>query len=419
MRWRQIAITKNLLGPVALIAAVLAGTVLRLAWGDDIEYKADEAYTFGQIQAVGESQPLSWFGMPSSVGLRNPGMSLWVFLLLGKLLPIQDPVDLAHAIQVLNVVAILTLIGFAFCFCSAVEREPWLWSAALLSVNPLAILFHRKIWPPSILPLFVSFFVIAWWKRDRWWAAFFWGLLGAIVSQVHLAAVFFAAGFIVWGFVFDRRRIAWKSWFAGSVVGVLPALPWLTYLLTAPPTGSKEPMVWKHIFECKFWLRWVAEPLGLGLDYTLEEAFPDFLRGPWIGGQPSYLLGALHLIVIAIGAWILASAARHWFRASRPRPNSPTEQTLGAVFWGCGLLMTLSALPIHRHYMVILYPFESLWLARLALEVADRRMGRTLLAALCTAQLFMSVGFLSYIHTHQGVPGREYGVSYGAHRCLD
>jgi len=41
----------------------------------------------------------------------------------------------------------------------------------------------------------------------------------------------FAFGFTVWAFLFDRRRVAWGGWCVGSVLGVLPMLPWIAYLI--------------------------------------------------------------------------------------------------------------------------------------------------------------------------------------------
>jgi hypothetical protein len=66
--------------------------------------------------------------------------------------------------------------------------------------------------------------------------------------------------------------------------------------------------------------------------------------------------------------------------------------------------------------MIIAYPFELLWLARLALGTvaADARRGRTVLAALVAIQLSITIGFLGYIHAHEGAPGQEYGITYGA-----
>src|SRR4051812_4042749 len=114
-----------------LLAALLLGGVLRLLWGQDIEYKADEAWTFARTQCVGDAEPCPWAGMPTSAGFPNPGMSLWVFLELGKLTAAHDPVALARAVQLLNLVALACLVLFALRAVPRPEREVWLWAAAL------------------------------------------------------------------------------------------------------------------------------------------------------------------------------------------------------------------------------------------------------------------------------------------------
>ncbi len=62
-----------------LFIAILLGAFLRTIWGDDIEYKDDERFTFEHSQAIGASDPWPWTGMPMSLGPPNPGLSVWVF----------------------------------------------------------------------------------------------------------------------------------------------------------------------------------------------------------------------------------------------------------------------------------------------------------------------------------------------------
>ncbi len=453
--------------PFALAAAVGLGLVLRLVWVRDMEYKWDEAWTFEQTQEVG--QPFPWLGMPSSLKVANPGMSLWVFLLLGKLCAVHEPTDLARVVQVLSVVAILVLIFFALRWVAREEREPWLWAAAFLAVNPLAVLFHRKIWPPSVLPIFVSFMLVSWWQRDRRWGAFAWGLLGMCLGQIHMGGFFLAAGFVLWALLFDRKHVAWRSWLAGSCLGAVFMLPWLA---TAAASWGQRPIPhyhWYHVLIGRFWARWVTEPFGFGLDYALENDFADFLHFPHVGGRPTYLVGLLHGLILVTGLCILARRAvslarsasegsstvsparsaseairrwrfglvHHMLHPAFLIRQSPTALTQNAALWGFGIILSLSCLPIYRHYMVIAYPLEFLWLARLALPQGERdkakgerqtthspftlffspsrKVGRALLLTLCVAQALLSAGFLSYIHSHQSIHG-AYGVAYGSQK---
>jgi len=420
--------SKAWIAPLGIVGSILLGALLRLAWVSDMEYKADEAWTFQHTQPEQGANGFSWLGMDSSVGPRNPGMSLWVFQILSKLTFAHDPTSLARAVQILAIAAIGILVWFACRCVPSGEREPWLWTAAILSVNPLAVLFERKIWPPSVLPIFVSLMLIAWWKRERLWGAFVWGLLGAWIGQIHMGAFFFAGGFAAWALLFDRKRVAWRGWLAGSFLGALSLVPWLAYMAKEMGSRPRTPFGWQHVAECKFLIRWVTEPLGLGLDYSLDNDFADFLRSPILAGWPTYLVGILHGLVIAVGTFILVRAVMQLWHAHRaaartavPRSErSPTAFTLNAAFLGFGILLTLSCLPIHRHYMVIAYPFEILWLARLALcsgmpSVKALKLGRLLLATLCVAQFLITASFLVYVHVHQAIDG-DYGVPYDAQK---
>jgi hypothetical protein len=422
--------------------ALLAGAVLRLIWPTDIEYKADEVWTFQHSRET-ELPPL---GMPSSVDVPNPGMSLWAFILLQRLSGAEDPPALARAVQLANVAALLLLVVFALRHVPPPEREAWLWAAALVAVNPLAVLFHRKIWPPCLLPLLTLAMLYGWWYRQRRGPAFLWGLIGACLGQIHMSGFFFAGGFALWALLFDRpshpnppslaekvrigerQRVAWGSWLVGSAMGVLPMLPWLAHLLSHPSTRPLNLHRWVHACELKFWVRWCTEAFGLGINYTFGPYFREFLRYPLLGDRPTYLVGVLHGFVVGVALLLLLRAAgqlghprERWYSLWIGR-SSASAFTQNAALWGFGLLLTLSCFSIHRHYMIVLFPLEFLWVARLALPpdcltasaAGPLRFGRALLLSLCLAQFLLSANMLAYIHGRKNFAGAEYGISYAA-----
>jgi hypothetical protein len=402
---------------VGLLAALAAGAGLRLAYGDDIEYKADEAWTFEHSRATALADP--WVGMPSSVGLPNPGMSLWVFVLLERASGAADPPALARCVQCLNIAALLLLAWFAWRHVAPPQRELWLWAVALVAVNPLAVLFHRKLWPPCVLPLGTVVFLWAWWYRHHRGAAFVWGLVGICLGQIHMSGFFFAAGFALWTALFGRggQRPAWGSWLVGTLLGGLPLIPWaFQVMLGHGSTHPPNPGRWKHALEGKFWLRWLTEACGFGADYTLEGHFSDFLAGPRLAGFPTGLTGVLHGVLLVAGLLVLGRAAWHLWRRRGwgLEAGSPTGLALGASFGGFGLLLTLSCVSLHRHYMIVLFPLELVWLAWLALlPPGQRRLGRGLLLSMCLAQLLISVRLLGYIHASTHLHS-EYGTPYSA-----
>src|SRR5262245_55136764 len=88
---------------------IAAGTLFRLVWPLDMEWKLDEKWMFQVAERIANgSEPWPWVGMQSGAGFRNPGLSIWPFAALGYLF--DDPVAMVQTIQWVNVLA---LWGFA------------------------------------------------------------------------------------------------------------------------------------------------------------------------------------------------------------------------------------------------------------------------------------------------------------------
>ncbi|HET9685681.1 MAG TPA: hypothetical protein VFP79_00740 [Pseudolabrys sp.] len=111
---------------IMTVAAVAAGLVLRLSYPLDIEFKADERWTFEQVRAALSGDSWLWSGMPTSIGGLNPGASLWVFIPLGWLFGADTPPQLARGVQCMNCAALIALVLFALRSVRESDREPWL-----------------------------------------------------------------------------------------------------------------------------------------------------------------------------------------------------------------------------------------------------------------------------------------------------
>jgi hypothetical protein len=401
------------------LAALALGALFRFVWGGDIEYKQDEAWVYLLVTQHQEKGEWAELGMPSSQHLRVPALSVWVFYPFADLFGASEPTLLARGAQVGNCAALLLLALFAWRCVPAREREPWLWAVALLAVNPLTVLYHRKIWPPCQLPLFCVAFLVAWWYRDRRWGALTWGLVGACLGQVHVSGFLYAAAVLVATVVADRR-FRWKAWLAGSVLGSLPMVPWLVYLARdRDPMGPKA-FAFRRWIEGKFWTYWVTEPLGLDLRKPLGGQHAEFLRWPLIGGHPTWGGAALQLLTALLGALLIGGALRRWWRGRGQESAAPSSSALivRAGSLGYGLLLTLAAVPIYRHYLIVTFPIMALWLARLALpQVSAARAlasGRRLLFGLCAVNALSCAALLTYLHAHGGARTGDFGPTYAA-----
>jgi len=396
---------------VALGVALLLGVILRLIWPSDMEYKGDEMFLFHH--ATG-SDPFPWVGQTSGVGTSNPGMGIWVYSLMAKGLQLNSPVQLVRGVMVLNVIALVALAVFALKVVPPRQREPWLWGTALVAVNPLAVLFSRKLWIQSVLPPFVIAMLFAWWRRGHRVGAFAWGLLGAWLGQIHMTGFFFAGAFAAWTALYDRGSARWRWWFAGSVLGALTLLPWLVHVLTHEGTPMRSLV---NTIQPRFWAFWISYPLGLNLLTSFGSDSWKLLAWPTIDGTSLYLGAITFVVILVVGMAIGVEAFALTIWPRRRKPAQPiggsasnTGLAIRASAVGYGLLITASGVLIYRHYLIVAFVLPFLTVAVAALLRPNR--GRRLLMVLVVAQAALSVQYLTYIHVRGGAPGGDYGVAY-------
>jgi hypothetical protein len=399
------------------VGALLLGAFLRFVWLPDMEYKGDERWTFDRTQRIPGVDPWPALGMPSSVGLLNPGLSLWVFVVLAGVFRAHDPVALARAVVTCNLAAFALLFVFTQRAFQGLERRAWHWGLALAAVSPTAIALERKIWPPCAFPLFCAFFLVGWLRRDRRWGGALWGFTGALLGQVQMSGFFYAAGFVLWEAALGRtriprRRARWLPWMCGSIVGALPLCPWLLYLRKQhdyAPSHDFGPALALRAFR-----NWFSDTLGLGLDYSLGNEYWAFLRSPLVWTRDLFPTLYLQGLAFALGLYVIGCALAALRRAVRPpralRTQSETAFTLGAAFFAFGILLNFVVVVVQRQYTEVTFPLEWVGVAYLALKhVAP---SRRVLVALWAVQLCLSVAFLAYIHDNHGAPGGDYGVAY-------
>jgi hypothetical protein len=242
-----------------------------------------------------------------------------------------------------------------------------------------------------------------------------------LVSQIHLAGLFLAAGLAGWALAFDRRRTRWVAWALGSAAGAWPLVPWaLASFGTAvdKPTGQIR---WDNIFTARFWGMWFSEPFGISLGHALGDDFGEYLAGPVVAGAPTHLLWVAHAVVIGlmivllsvalVGMWRHRGSAGEWLTGR----GSPTAFAVSGMMLGFGAVMTLTCLPVHRQYMILTFPLMYVWVAMLAVGHGGRfgppvPWARAALAALVVAQAGISAGFLQYVHDHPRMIRGDYGT---------
>lgn len=391
-----------------ILALLVAGSVLRLLWPADMEWKGDEQWMFAHAVAYARHGVLPWIGMPSGAGVVNPGFSIWPFTGFA-LWGAQTPIAMVQWVQGLNVIALWGWAAFAWYAAPPRSRTTWLWGVALFAVSPLPVLFARKLWAQDLFPVLGMPLLWAYHYRRRAAAAFAWGVLGALIGQLHMSGFFFAFGLLVATLVLPTARretpaTAWYAWLAGSVCGALPLLPWAVHLLH--PGGHSVVADVRQLLTLRFYAGWLLNAWGVGLAYSMKSFFwTRFLAAPVIAGHATYGMAVAHVALVAAALYAMG---RWGFRRTR-LPNDPT---LDALLLAAGVIaggaITLSLLKIRPHYLIVFAPLLQVWAAAL---LRDRPR---VLASVVALQLAVSATFLGVVHARGGIPEGDYGVTYRA-----
>jgi hypothetical protein len=406
---------------VAVYAAVAVGIGLRFLWPSDMEYKGDEQYVYAHAIAPA---PLL-LGDRASVGIPNPGMGQWLFWLMAHLMRLfssstPSPVGLDRGVILLNALALVGLLVFALKVVGAHERQPWLYAIALLALNPMSILFSRKLWIQCLLAPFALGALWGWWRRGTRGGAFAWGLVGLWLGQIHMTGLFFTAGFVLWTALFDRRSVRWRWWLVGSTLGALTLVPWLVHVLSSHAAPVHD---LGHVLRSDFWYFWLSTPVGHPLLVSFGSDAGRLLALPTVFGMPLHLVGialgasvvcAVVILVKALASQIEARLSAGLAAARRPPSDSARAVSAGLVAYG--VLLSASGVTIFRHYVIVASVLPFLFLAQAAMRAG--RLGKPLLTAIIVAQAVVSIGYLSYIHTHGGAPSGDYGYAYDSPRAL-
>lgn len=383
---------------------LVVGTLLRVVWPADMEWKADERWLFEKSQAVRAGGSWPAVGMPSSQGTPNPGFSAWLFVLLGRWS--ASPLALVGCVQWLNV---LVLWGFYFFIRRCVRRHEqpqWLLGLALFSLSLLPVVYSRKIWQQCLLPPFVLLFFWAHRRRSHWLGAFFWGVAASLIFQIHMAGVFFALAWVIWTVVAKQGVTRWRMFFLGGVIASLLCTPWIYGIVTG--RYPSPPSSWRlgEIFQFKLWRYWLSDAWGITAPYLFKGAdVMDFYRAPRIGDWSLWLVGALHGAAVLLGMAALVYWIVDWLKGEGAIPKLSTGY-FKTAFFGYGGILTLLAYPAFPHYWIMCYPLLHLW----AVNVAWRRPW--IVYGQMAVQGGITASFLWYVHVHGGIRAGEYGPTY-------
>jgi 4-amino-4-deoxy-L-arabinose transferase-like glycosyltransferase len=380
---------------IVILPILLVSALLRLLNLDYMEFKGDEANNLFAASYLALGKGFLLVGIPSSIGTFFP--PLFTYLMAVPLLFSRNPVVATGLVALLNCAA----VGLSYVFCRRYfGQRVAVIAAVFFAVNPWAVLYSRKIWPPDPLPLFVvgffyCLFAVVCEGRRRL-------LLGclacfAAMTQLHLSSIYLLV-VLVLVLVWFRPKIGWGCYLGGIGIALLIDTPYLAFDLL------------NRGYNLKIYLRALSLP---------SRFHPEALTTPFVLGST---LGFMHFVdwpsLDVLQAFLVAMGVVYlFFRRSDPRYAV-------LILWFCVPLVFLlvSKLDVQPHYFIFFYPIQFVLVGILADALMRNLQPRSkvlsygtaaLLVVLATYQLQSSVKFVTSITEREQLAWAEYGPEYG------
>jgi Dolichyl-phosphate-mannose-protein mannosyltransferase len=405
--------------------STLAGW-LRLRHLDLIEFKLDEATAVSLARRVLDGDFLT-VGLSSSVRAHNP--PLFIYLTAVPLALWDDPRAATAFVGMLAVAAvILTYFVLRPRFGPLVA----LGAAALFATAPWAVLYSRKLWGQSVLPLAAaallwSMFAVL--ERARSRAVVFIPILLCVAFQLSfsaLALVIPAAALLL----YRGREVHWPAFALGVGVAVLLLAPWLYHqvtngfedvslLVSGAPGGGEKPGVFEVVRES-------VRQVGIGdWGYVVGVSLPGFLTEvgrAWSVGRVASTVAAtlfvLGLVTCALCVVRGVSTSRRWPWLELA-PSSATRALL--LIWLAGAWLAIPAGGrLFPHYLIVTFPVvfgvQALALSDLVGAVRRVRQPATIgaiavLVAVAAGHTVFTLSFHRFLDGY-GAAGGDYGIVY-------
>lgn len=417
--------------PALIGIGALAGW-LRLRDLELVEFKADEAIAVDLARRLLDGDLLT-VGLRSSIGAHNP--PLFVYLTAIPLAVRDDPLAATAFVGVLGAAAVtLTFFVLRPRFGALVA----LGAAALFATAPWAVLYGRKLWGQSMLPvvavslLWTLFAVL---ERPRSRAIVFMPILLCLAFQLNFSALALAIPATVL-LLYRAREVHWAAFFAGVGVAALLLAPWLYHQVTngftdvsallsgAPGEGDSfpEPGPVEAV-------RQSIRLVGVGdWEYVAADSLPSFVtdaRPAWKMARGASAVAAtlfvLGLITCSLCVVRGARTSRRW-PWMELGPGGASRALL--LVWLVGVWLTYATPTTDRlflHYLIITFPvtfaIQALALADLVGTV-ERGFRQVATIGAIAILLVVSAGYTAFtLSFHRflddvGGTAGDYGVVY-------
>jgi 4-amino-4-deoxy-L-arabinose transferase-like glycosyltransferase len=381
---------KNVLrhhGPLWIVLAL--GAVLRFANLGLIRHGYDASYPIYDALRILLGHEFPLLGQPSSVFLDNP--PLMGYLQTLPLLLWRSPWAVYLFVIALNTSAIAfvyrvaqTLLGNAVAF----------FAALLFAINPWLIVYSRWSWVQGLLPFFMA--LIAWslWpvlvdrSRSPWWL-----IIAAVALSILLMTYIQAWGVLVpigLLLIVFRRNLAWRPiWIGVAIVGLACAIYGVGVIQNWDTNAPKL-----EAFTAQGERHFTRE----GIDHALRFVTGmDFEYQAPSSPNTDWRLGASALAMLSLSLAVVAGTGRAVRAIVRKHAERSSAVVLLIWFLVPVLMMSVSARPIHPHYLLLSLPAGAV-LAAWGVELVWRmaRLRWIVIAAFTAITIMFTVNLWLY-----------------------
>jgi hypothetical protein len=416
----------------ALIAIGALAAWLRLRQLDLAEFKLDEMTAVGLARRILDGD-LVTTGLTSSIGAQNP--PLFVYLTAIPLIVRDDPLAPAAFVGGLGAAAVvLTYVVLRPRLGALVALS----AAALFATSPWAVLYSRKLWGQSLLPVvavLLLWSLLAVLERPRTRVVAFVPVLVCVAFQLNFSALVLALPAVV-VLLYRVTTVHWRGLAAGVACAALLLSPWLYHeassgfddvsVLLPGGGGVNTPSDGPSAAEA---IRHTVRLLGVGdWEYIAADSLPSFVEDAGPVWRPARGASFIAALLFAAGtvtcAVCVARTARripHWPRVDLGRAGATRALLLVWLVGVWVVYATPATDRLYPHYLIVTFPVsfavEAVGLADLT---ATLRRGWSrvatiaavgVLATVVVASGAFTLSFHRFLDRSGGTAG-DYGVVY-------
>lgn len=352
-------------------------TALRVCCPTLTEFKFSEARLIALALELTDRGRLPLIGVPSSAGFDHSPLSIYLYL--PPLLLTSNPIPATIYGGLIGVAAVALCWWLARRWPGGGPRSALL-ASLLFAVSPWAVVFSRKIWQVTFVPLltlaFVGLMISALVTRPetsndparRWHLA--WGIgTYAVLVQVHPSAVSLAPALVLWLLIF-WRQLKVVPLLTGFLLAALTAIPFLAHQIQHgfPVLAGLRSLSGTQWDLSSLQLAWEIIS-GRSLHSLAGEAYPLLQTIPVLG-RVFNLIGWLTLLGSLALLWRILSK----FRCTEAPLRGAAQVDMILLSWLAipVILNIRHSLDLHLHFYALILPAAFLIIGRSAEFALDR-----------------------------------------------